>query len=78
MMRTVVLIPAFERDAKAAGLSEEDLQEIVSSIARDPMAGDLMVGTGGGASSAIARQAVGRAAATGRFTTLPVMVSRSS
>lgn len=46
-MQTVVLLPAFERDAKAAGLSEDELQEIVSTIARDPTAGDLMVGTGG-------------------------------
>lgn len=43
----VVLTPTFERDAADAKLSEEELMEIVSVIAADPLAGDLMVGTGG-------------------------------
>lgn len=46
-MRTVVLLPAFERDARGAGLRDDELQDIVSAIARNPTAGDIMVGTGG-------------------------------
>lgn len=46
-MHGVVLTPTFERDAKDAGLSDDDVMEIASTIAVDPMAGDLMAGTGG-------------------------------
>lgn len=46
-MQTIVLLPLFERDAKAAGLTDDDIQEIATVVARDPTAGDLMVGTGG-------------------------------
>jgi hypothetical protein len=45
-MHGVVLTPTFERDAKDAGLSDDDVMEIASTIAVDPMAGDLMAGTG--------------------------------
>lgn len=34
-------------DAKAAGLDADEMAAIVSTIAADPMAGDLIVGTGG-------------------------------
>lgn len=46
-MHTVLLTPTFESDAEAAGLSDEEIQEIVVTIAADPLAGALMVGTGG-------------------------------
>jgi hypothetical protein len=37
----------FESDANSAGLSDEEIMEIASVIAADPLAGDLMAGTGG-------------------------------
>lgn len=46
-MHGVVLTPTFERQAKAAGIDEDELLEIVSAIAADPLGGDLMAGTGG-------------------------------
>jgi hypothetical protein len=46
-MHTVVAMPAFLRDVAEQGLSEGALSEIVSYMARRPMAGDLMPGTGG-------------------------------
>jgi hypothetical protein len=46
-MQTIVLLPAFERDAKAAGVTDEELQAMLAFIARAPLAGDLMAGTGG-------------------------------
>lgn len=46
-MQTVIETADFLKDAKAAGLSEEDRKEIVDFVAENPMAGDEMVGTGG-------------------------------
>jgi hypothetical protein len=49
-MHSVVITPAFQRDADAAGLTGEEVLDIASAIAADPLAGDLMAGTGGPAS----------------------------
>ena len=46
-MQTVVETPDFIKDAKAAGLSDEERQEIVNYMAQHPMAGVEIVGTGG-------------------------------
>jgi len=46
-MHAVVRTPTFQRDARDAGLNDDDVLEIASTIAADPLAGDLMVGTGG-------------------------------
>lgn len=46
-MHGVVLTPTFERQAKAAGLGDEEIQTIAATIAADPLGGDLMKGTGG-------------------------------
>jgi hypothetical protein len=46
-MQTVLLTPVFLRQVTAAGLDEDDLQDIVTTIAQDPLCGDLIVGTGG-------------------------------
>ena len=46
-MHSVVLTPTFQRDADGAGLSDDEVMEIASAIAADPLAGDLMAGTGG-------------------------------
>jgi hypothetical protein len=46
-MHTVNWTSVFERQAKAAGLSFEDIFDIAETIAMDPLAGDLIVGSGG-------------------------------
>jgi hypothetical protein len=38
-MQTVIRTPVFLADAKAAGLSEEEQNEIVSEISKSPAAG---------------------------------------
>lgn len=46
-MQTVIRTPTFIADAKAAGLSEDEQDEMVKTIAADPLAGAVMEGTGG-------------------------------
>jgi|ERR1700675_1555271 hypothetical protein len=47
-MQTVIRTPTFLSDAKAAGLSDHEQNDIVSEISKNPTAGALMEGTGGG------------------------------
>lgn len=46
-MHAVLWTWVFERQAKAAGLTFDDVLEIASTIASNPLAGDLIVGSGG-------------------------------
>jgi hypothetical protein len=46
-MQSVVETPDYLRDAKAAGLRNDEKQTIVDYIAANPKAGDLIVGSGG-------------------------------
>jgi hypothetical protein len=46
-MHSVLLTPTFERHAKAAGISEDELEEIVVWLAENPLSGDLIPETGG-------------------------------
>jgi hypothetical protein len=46
-LQTLVATPTFEAQAKRAGVSEAELKDICDHIAADPMAGDIMPGTGG-------------------------------
>lgn len=46
-MHSVVTTPTFERHASQAGLSEDEIAAIITKIAADPLAGDLIPGTGG-------------------------------
>jgi hypothetical protein len=46
-MQTIVETPDFLRDAKEAAVSAEEKQAIIDHIARDPMAGVEIPGTGG-------------------------------
>lgn len=46
-MQTVVQTPTYLADAKAAGVSDDELSAIAATIAAEPEAGDLIVGTGG-------------------------------
>jgi hypothetical protein len=46
-VHTVIETPTYLSDVKAAGLSEEEREEIINLIANAPLAGDLIAGTGG-------------------------------
>lgn len=59
-MQTVLLTPTFERQAKAAGLGEDDIAAIASALAADPLAGDLIAGTGGARKVRFARDGSGK------------------
>lgn len=50
----------FRNSAKAAGLFEHEIAEIVDAIALDPEAGDLMKGTGGARKIRIAGKGRGK------------------
>ena len=47
MLHTVAETPSFQRDAAAAGMTEAEKTELITYLAANPEAGDLMVGTGG-------------------------------
>ena len=59
-MQTVIETPSFLRDAKAAGLSDEERREIVDFIARHPTAGAEIKGTGGARKVRFARKGGGK------------------
>ncbi len=46
-MQTVVSTPTFLSDVLQAGMSDDEVEGIVDAIAANPMAGDLIKGTGG-------------------------------
>ena len=46
-MQTVVRTPTFLADAKDAGLSDDEQDHIVAEISKNPLASDIMEGTGG-------------------------------
>ncbi len=46
-MHTVNWTAVFEKQARSAGLAFEDIFDIAATIAMNPMAGDLIVGSGG-------------------------------
>lgn len=47
VLHTIVETPAYLADARRAGLGEGERERIALALARDPRAGDLIVGTGG-------------------------------
>ena len=76
-MHGIVLTPTFLRQAEREGLSEDDLFDISSSIAADPLGGDLMSGTGGAKKVRHAGAGdMAKAADTGPFTILEVTTFR--
>ncbi len=60
LMQTVISTPTFLAQAKRVGLTEEELQEIVSFIASDPEAGAIMSQTGGARKVRHARKGQGK------------------
>ena len=59
-MHSVLSTPTFESDAKHAGLAEDEIDAMVMRIAREPMAGDLIPGTGGARKLRFARRGKGK------------------
>ena len=59
-MQTVLVTPTFERQAVKAGLTDDEVAEIVSALAAEPLAGDLIQGTGGARKVRFARQGSGK------------------
>ena len=59
-VHTVVTTPTFERQARQAGLSEDVIAEMVSWLAANVTAGDLIVGTGGARKVRFARAGSGK------------------
>lgn len=47
VLHAVAETPTFQRDAAAAGMSEAEKAELISFLAANPEAGDVIVGTGG-------------------------------
>jgi hypothetical protein len=46
-MQAILLTRVFTKQLSLLGLDEDELQEIVEIIAREPLLGDLLAGTGG-------------------------------
>ena len=46
-LMTVVFSPTFLREARAVGLTEYDIEDIVDAVALDPRRGEVIQGTGG-------------------------------
>jgi hypothetical protein len=59
-MHTVIHTPTFLADAKAAGVDDSELNDIAATIANDPLAGDIIPGTGGARKVRIAGKGKGK------------------
>lgn len=46
-MQTVVETPSYLRAAKATGMSDAEMRDVVDTLAANPMIGDPIVGSGG-------------------------------
>jgi hypothetical protein len=47
VMETVVETPAYLRQAKAVGMTDDEMVQVVNIISANPLAGALLVGSGG-------------------------------
>lgn len=59
-MHSVVQLQAFRADAKATGMSADEVFDLVSFLAANPAAGEVMVGTGGARKLRWARPGMGK------------------
>jgi hypothetical protein len=59
-MHAVIETSVFLRDVARAGLSEAERDEIITMIARDPMVGDVIPGTGGARKVRVAGRGKGK------------------
>jgi len=60
----------FERHARRVGVSEAEVMQVVSMLAENPMAGDLIPGTGGARKVRVARTGQGKTGDIARSATL--------
>jgi hypothetical protein len=67
-MHGVVFTEVFERQAKEAGLKDDELMAIAATLAENPLSGDLMPGTGGARKVRFAREVKVKVAAFAPFT----------
>jgi hypothetical protein len=66
-MHGVLLTQTFERQAKDAGIGEDEMIAIASWLAENPLAGDMIQGTGGARKVRFAREGKGK---SGGFRTI--------
>lgn len=59
-MHVVIETPTYQRSADRSGLTEDERTAIVTLVANDPTAGDLMEGTGGARKLRIAGRGKGK------------------
>lgn len=59
-MHVVIETPTYQRSCAQAGLTEDEKAAIVSIVAADPMAGDLIEGTGGARKLRVAGRGKGK------------------
>ena len=59
-MQTVIETPAYLASAKEEGVTNQEREEIVSFLATNPDAGDLMAGTGGARKVRVAGRGKGK------------------
>ena len=59
-MHGVLTTPTFERQATAAGLTDDEIVEICSRLGENPQSGALMAGTGGARKTRFARSGKGK------------------
>lgn len=59
-MHTVCELASFQRAAKAAGMSAEEVQDLVDYLGANPAAGDEIPGTGGCRKLRVARPGAGK------------------
>jgi hypothetical protein len=59
-MQTVIETPTYLADRKAAGVSFEEAENIISTISANPTMGDVIVGTGGARKVRIAGRGKGK------------------
>ena len=60
LMQAVLVTPTFERQAAKAGLTDDEVADIVAALAADPLSGDLIPGTGGARKVRFARRGSGK------------------
>ena len=59
-MQTVLTTSIFDRQARAAGLTDDEVTTMASQIGADPTSGDLIPGTGGARKLRFARAGAGK------------------
>jgi len=77
-MQSVIETPDYLADAKRAGLSQDEREEIVEYIARNPEAGDLIQGSGGARKVRFPSRAKARAVVFGLSRSLEAKIYPSS